>query len=321
MNSAFAVYQEIKVDTNSAIMYNRYECITPQKNKRIYNIKNLARGTTKGVLSDKNSKRIKEMVVNLHTAVNRKMLNYCMDRERKIKPLSFITLTLSQLQKDDDKYIKRHMLDRFLITLQRKGILKQYIWKAETQQNGNLHFHVITPNYITKEVIRYTWNEIQFDNGYLEMYIQKHGHGNAPSTEIKASKNIRHTAGYVAKYIAKKEGSRLIQGRLWGCSDRLRSLRTPKVIVDNVMQKALRKAVYTGKLIVKELEHCDIYIGDIYKFMHTECPHMQKWYISEVERNWNNIIEDIEQKFAYAENNSTFECAQTNVQLKLWQNK
>lgn len=259
------------------------------------------------------------MVLNLHTAINKKVLQNCIYKNHAAKPLSFITLTLSSKQNHTDKEVKRNMLDRFIVTLTRKGYLKQYIWKAEAQKNGNLHFHVITPNYIKKEVIRSTWNEIQFDNGYLDTYIHYHGHGNAPSTEIKACKNIRHTAGYVAKYISKKGDSRLIEGRLWGCSDRLRSLKTPTIIASNHIKDVLHKGVMSGEIQLKELEHCNIYIGDMYNFMANNSPELMQYYCAEVERNWKHCIEIKKEIVVNTNIIPILHSGKKETQLKLWQ--
>lgn len=297
-----------------------YERIRAPKHPRIYNIKNLTRGQFNGEISDKTAKRLKDMVINLHTTINAKTLKSCIYKNTQAKPLSFITLTLSEKQKHDDNWIKRHMLDRFLVALQRKGKLRNYIWKSEAQKNGNIHFHIITSDYIEKNTIRSTWNAIQNDCGYLDGYKYIHKHGNAPSTEIKACRNVRHTAYYVAKYISKKGGSRPIKGRLWGCSDKIRLLKTPTIVADMYIQSMLRNAVDSGKLVLKELEHCNIYTGDVYKFMADKSPKLAEYYVNEVLRNWNRFNDISEKRFVVTESSSTFVRPQTKGQIKLWEN-
>lgn len=318
--SRYITYQALKVSAGSIVMYNRYEEIEAPKYKRQYNVNNLAKGTPKGELSKKNGKRIREMVVNLHAAINRNTIKKQIQYNVNAKPLSFITLTLSEKQKHPDKWIKRHMLDRFVITLNRANCLHRYIWKAEAQKNGNLHFHIITPDYIKKEYIQKVWNKIQYECGYLDTYIHFHKHKNAPSTEIKACKNIRHTAGYAAKYIAKEENSRLIEGRVWGCSDRLRSMKTPTVMSDKEIQDVLTDAVRSGELILKELEHCNIYIGDIYKLMQNKSYKLQKYYCNEVQRNWLSINDEMKINYVNTEIKSNLQCVIKPTQLKLWEN-
>ena len=55
--------------------------------------------------------------------------------------MKFITLTLSDVQAHTDDSIKEHMLQPFLYWLQRYYNCS-YVWKAETQINGNIHFHI-----------------------------------------------------------------------------------------------------------------------------------------------------------------------------------
>src|SRR5438552_841266 len=62
--------------------------------------------------------------------------------------LNFITLTLSDIQFHPDRFIKRKMLDPFLKWLVRVHNCKNYVWKAETQDNGNIHFHITTNKFI-----------------------------------------------------------------------------------------------------------------------------------------------------------------------------
>ena len=36
----------------------------------------------------------------------------------------------------------------------------QYIWVIEKQRRGAPHFHIITPNYIDKELVNKAWNGV-----------------------------------------------------------------------------------------------------------------------------------------------------------------
>jgi hypothetical protein len=140
---------------------------------------------------------------------------------RKHHPVS-ITLTLSDIQKHDDNYIKRYMLGRFISVAQKKYGIRYYFWRAEAQRNGNIHFHLVIDKYFSRTDIQKEWNAIQKDYGYLKNFEQKFKHGNPPSTQVQAS-GVDGCVEYVTKYVSKDEkGKRIIEGRLWGMSDELK---------------------------------------------------------------------------------------------------
>lgn len=306
-----------KITPGSIVCYNQYERYEPRKFERVYNVKNLSRGKYLGHLSLKNEKRICELVINYNAANNKKQIQKIITTGKKSKPLTFITLTLSALQHHGDKEIKREMLDRFIIAMQRNGKMRSYIWKAEAQQNGNIHFHIVTHSYIQKEFISNTWNKIQLDKGYLNTYRWLHGHCNAPSTKIEACRDIRATAYYVAKYMCKKGNDRAISGRVWGCSDNLRMLRTPKLICDYNLDMALRNAVEAGRIYFKQLEHCVVYTGDIYKFLTDLSPRNAAFYVKEVEKNWRYVHSIVLKNYEKPNNVTTFVETKGGKQLSM----
>ena len=73
--------------------------------------------------------------------------------------LNFITLTLPDIQKHDDSSIVRTCLNNFLNVLRNKYKVVNYIWRAERQKNGNLHFHLITDKFIPWNEVRRLWNQ------------------------------------------------------------------------------------------------------------------------------------------------------------------
>lgn len=159
----------------------------------------------------------------------------------KKKKLVFITLTLSDEQKHDDLFIKRKMLNRFILLIQKKYSVKHYIWKAEKQFNGRMHFHLIVDTFIDMKDVQSEWNAIQDSFGYLDAYKTKFGKSNPPSTHIELYDSSEKAREYAIKYMSKKEMSKIeacnvVKGRVWGCSDSLRNLRlfdsseSPKII-------------------------------------------------------------------------------------------
>jgi hypothetical protein len=119
--------------------------------------------------------------------------------------LSFIDLTLPTVQKHSDEYIKKHMLSPFLKWMQRSWSCNSYIWKAEVQNEGNLHFHITTNKFIHWKSIRTKWNRILSAHGYCKVFQDgTNDKGNA-ATRIKAVINPKQISNYVANYCTKKD--------------------------------------------------------------------------------------------------------------------
>lgn len=84
--------------------------------------------------------------------------------------LSMITLTLPSAQVHDDETIKSKCLNQFLTEIRKNHKIEDYIWKAEKQENTNIHFHILINKYIHHAKIKTTWNRIIDKLGYVETY-------------------------------------------------------------------------------------------------------------------------------------------------------
>ena len=87
--------------------------------------------------------------------------------------IAFITLTLPSEQIHVDKTIKNQCLNQFLIEIQRFYKVRNYLWRAERQENGNLHFHVLIDRFIDWSEMRDRWNRIINKLGYVDRYQAK----------------------------------------------------------------------------------------------------------------------------------------------------
>ena len=146
--------------------------------------------------------------------------------ERK---LVFLTLTLSAVQVHSDQEIKSKILKPFMRWLRENQECSNYIWKAEVQKNGNIHFHVIIDQFVSKDEIRAKWNESQDNLGYHQRYQVKFGEKQAPSTQIEIVENQEQIERYIGKYISKSQGCRTIEGRVWEASKNVKSLRYSEI--------------------------------------------------------------------------------------------
>lgn len=171
--------------------------------------------------------------------------------------LSFITLTLSSQQLHTDNEIKKTCLNHFLVEARRKWNVKNYLWRAEPQKNGNIHFHVLCDKFVPWSELRDVWNNIQNKLGYVDRYRSKmreyYADGfkvkteflpkwsladqrrafnrnvksdwNSPnSTDVHAIHKINNIAAYLSKYCTKETKGRKIEGNLWNLSESLSKL-------------------------------------------------------------------------------------------------
>lgn len=150
--------------------------------------------------------------------------------------VSLVTLTLPSKQRHSHAEIKEKCLNYFLVMCRRKYGLKNYIWKAELQKNGNIHFHLIIDQPIHFMQLRATWNQAISVLGYIDDYCnnfknlnyeqykrragfkagtseetirgayafgRKTSWKSPNSTDVQKVKNVRKLAAYLSKYVQK----------------------------------------------------------------------------------------------------------------------
>lgn len=200
---------------------------------------NLENNKVKGKFSKKSEKRMHKVINNWVSMVDAKVSLIGGTKKHFNNYMTFVTLTLSSQQKHDDKWIKRHIFNSFLIICKRKWAINNFLWVSEAQSNGNIHFHAIFDGKIPKAELQSSWNKIQQSHGYLDDFISKFGHVNAPSTRIESFRKVNNIAAYLVKYFTKDDNSRAIEGRLWGCSDKLKMVTPFTCAVDNDIEEIL----------------------------------------------------------------------------------
>ena len=137
--------------------------------------------------------------------------------------LSFITLTVSDPQKKlSGKEAYQKLLSHFLAWMRRTKKINTYIWKAELQQNGQIHYHITTPAFINYQEICDKWNNLQRQAGLLNKYASEKGHYDANSTDIHSVRDVKDLSAYLIKYIAKQsQNQESLGGKVWDCSENL----------------------------------------------------------------------------------------------------
>lgn len=137
-----------------------------------------------------------------------------------------------------DNEIKAKLFNHLLTELRNQFGMKHYVWRAEKQKNGNIHFHIVTNIFISHIELRKKWNRIQNKLGYVDRYresmlneikefrdyydkfieqgsyntlMRRYCHGQATewrspnSTDIHSLRKIKNIGAYICKYMCKNE--------------------------------------------------------------------------------------------------------------------
>lgn len=228
--------------------------------RQIANEANLKRNTPNPQGSKKSDKRLRNAISWLSASAQIQRV-YCKETNHWHQfRLNFITLTLPTTDHDlSDGYIKSKVLRNLLAKMRYSTPGLNYIWKAEPQANGNIHFHVFTDKFIHHKTLRKKWNASLAKHGLIQPYAAKHQamdvidyvdeytsevsaspvklakryyRGKAtnwqqPNTsDVRAMKDVNDVGAYVSEYMSKKHtGRREIKGRLWGCNYELSESR------------------------------------------------------------------------------------------------
>jgi len=238
---------------NEVIVY--YDYARHEKNfcqnefKRIDNLKQVK--TYSGDITPHAKRRLKRAIECLYMITPQiKIFNRSIGKTTKFR-LSHLTLTLSSPQGDySDKDVNKFLLQPFLRNCKRKLGLKNYVWKAETQVNGNIHYHIISDMYADYDKLRLYWNNVQNTFRYIDEFEARNGHRDPNSTDIHYVRNDSQLAAYLMKYIAKgAKDARKINGKVWDCNTTLKKFKYMatdlSIEEDQEFQEALKKLPHT----------------------------------------------------------------------------
>lgn len=290
----------VQVRPNGFLTYaDRDENQTDNDNLRAGREKLTSQGYT-GAMSSKAISKVKKYVTNWVTALNAQQGDAFGALEKQAGRMRFVTLTLPASQQHSDNELKRVFSTWFLGLLKRKFGVENYVWRAETQKTGGLHFHVLIDRPVPHTALRRIWNSCLEPLGYIDRYRanQKAWHSkgfkvrpelfgqwnakkqreayekgvidnwsNPNTTDIHALKNVKNVVAYVVKYVSKNNPSRAVEGRLWGCSDGLRELERFTVKEEPGLMQLLAKSVEEGECKLVSGEGWSFYTCDTRKML------------------------------------------------------
>jgi hypothetical protein len=308
-NQYYVKYPVMQIRPYGLLCYDRYEwSISRKEKKRGIKInedrskQNNADGTVKGYtgkMTPYSKKKIKRAIQLIVASSKwKEAKNFKTGKMFKFK-VNFITLTLPASQGNiTDKEIKKECLDNWIKRMKRKHKLNSYVWRAEKQKNGNLHFHIITDVYIHYEKIRSNWNDVLQKFKMIDKFEEKNGHRNPNSTDVHAIGNVKNLSQYFVKYMAKdeKEG-KIINGKLWDCSKNLKTKKNCEMLLEGEARELWEKCLENQELQVKsESTFCII-------FLDTE--QFGSLIIGKFLKLWNEYLEEVSRAHDDHQNNNT----------------
>lgn len=189
---------------------------------QLANEANLTRGERNGFMSYKTKANVKTLVdiflfLSQQLEANRMRLNPNLGYKQRKCHVTFCTLTLPSEQKHDDKFIRRYLLDKFIRILKDKYGVTLYLWVAEAQANGNIHYHILLDKFIenvpkpkyAKVPLELTkeWNKLLNTYGYIQAYAEnmRELHKNGFVFNPKLEKEVYTYSKKTGKYEAGKE--------------------------------------------------------------------------------------------------------------------
>jgi hypothetical protein len=276
MNSDLYCIPMATIHPDKICLYNKIEFdgTRPRRNPSVHlqGVNNSHAGKVSVVARRKISKAVRYL---LFLANDKYLPDTAHGKAYKFR-LGFLTLTLPSSQIHTDQEIKEKCLNQLFIEMRRKWNVHNYIWRAEKQKNGNIHFHILVDKFVPWSELRDCWNRIVNKLGYVDRYrdemrafhsgsftvrrdllktwtykaqVKAYQKGKANdwsspnSTDVHSVHTVKNIQAYIVKYCTKDEQSADLKGRLWGCNQELSNLKGCQLVVDNSFQSAIDELI------------------------------------------------------------------------------
>ena len=307
----------VSIQPNKLTTYLHYDQTGDQRNYDNYNSPTELDNRAHGIMSHKANKRVRLAIDWLIYLAKDKPLYSKADKKNFNFKLNFVTLTLSSKQKHSDNEIKAKLLNQFLTELREKYKCTNYLWRAESQGNGNIHFHICTDVFIPWRTLRTDWNRIQEKLGYISAYTKKTGKTDPNSTDVHSIKTIRNLSSYLSKYCTKNSHGyvllvskaskepfkptswltynhpkfnpkakiyRQIHGKLWGQSQGLSKYSSAKCEITGRIQQELEFLQRVKGSKVKFLDKATMYLVDVKELIQRQCTGLASKFLEYVQK-------------------------------------
>lgn len=184
----------VVVGSNYLVLYDKYTGDRRKKKLPLSNINNR-------IVSSAQASKIRYYTNLLIDCSKSKKVYSAESRKWYSFKVNLITLTLPSKQIHTDKVIHEKVFKEFIRAWKRSSKELLYIYKAEVQDNGNLHYHLTTNTYIDYRELRNKWNY------YCEKlgYVTRSGIASPNSTDVHSVKSVKNLASYMVSYLSKKD--------------------------------------------------------------------------------------------------------------------
>ncbi|RME51996.1 hypothetical protein D6783_06120 [Candidatus Woesearchaeota archaeon] len=242
----------MQVRHDCLILFNRYEGFRrpePPPRERAYS----------GELSDHARARLRKAFDLFLQLFPPRVIENKATKRKQLFRAALVTLTIPSSKIVSLRQGNRDLLQPFLRHLRAPG--RAYIWKAEAQKRGQLHYHIVYSHFAHYDEVRVRWNRILKRKGLLDEFARKHHHFNPPSTRVESVRNVRRMGAYFEKYLAKQEVTNLGEGKVWDCSKGLKVNRFSFDLSSSQLHM-ITSAAAQAKCVLRETENAIVVAGN-----------------------------------------------------------
>ena len=214
-----------------------------------------------GIVTTSSQKLIRKSVDKfLQLSKKKVVINPITNKKQQFK-FTFVTLTISEAERNltaSEAYT--NLLKPWLRVMKEKYEVELYLWKAELQKRGQIHYHVTFNHWVHHTDIRNTWNNIQNRYGLLDNFYKAHGHKNPNSTDIHSVYKIKNIQAYLTKYLSKTEDNRgSTVGKIWDCSKKIKGYKYVTFEANDMNKEYLNWAELEKLINVRYYENCTMF--------------------------------------------------------------
>lgn len=126
----------------------------------------------------------------------------------------FWTLTVPGDQKVEHKEFKRRVLDPFWVWCRNVAGVRDFVWTAELQKRGAIHFHAIVNQYVDRAKVERQWVHLCVKSGAVDLSPRYANN----ATRLERIRHSRGVRSYAGEYIGKAFDVDEDIGHRWGGS-------------------------------------------------------------------------------------------------------
>ena len=217
--------------------------------------------TYSGLLKPGAKKRLTKAIELLVMSTKDRKIKNPVTGKNQLFRLSFLTLTIYSTDRNiSGKEAHKKTLAPFLQWMRRKHNCLLYVWKAELQARGQIHYHLTSDCFIPYKEILNKWNELQRSAGYLDSFYKKYNHWKPNSIDIHSVKKVKNLSGYLIKEVTKNlQNAESIGGKVWDCSQNLKSGSYFTTVADSDYCGRINELIDEGKIEPVYTDHCIIF--------------------------------------------------------------